>query len=167
MSIALIAACAGTEPPRIPDSAASLDNATSVSNLEENAEAGKRDAQYELGRRLELGDGIQRDAEGATRWYLAAANQGHLKAMVRLGSLYIRKEARSDQELGLRWLRRGADQGDMDAAKELSYAYLEGRGVEPDPAASTQILTVAAKSGDPQAQFLLGFAYNHGIGVPR
>lgn len=50
---------------------------------------------------------------------------------------------------------------------ELARQYLNGEGRKADPAKGIAILEAASKDGDPEAQYLLGFAYNEGQHVKR
>jgi TPR repeat protein len=50
---------------------------------------------------------------------------------------------------------------------ELARQYLQGEGRKADPAKGIAILEAAAKEGDPESQYLLGFAYKEGQHVPR
>jgi TPR repeat protein len=45
-----------------------------------------------LGRMHEAGEGAPTDMEEAARWYLLAANNGHLSAQILLGRLYARDD---------------------------------------------------------------------------
>ena len=48
-----------------------------IDALRVRAEAGIAEAQVNLGRRYETGDGVPQDAAEAVRWYWLAADQGH------------------------------------------------------------------------------------------
>jgi TPR repeat protein len=50
---------------------------------------------------------------------------------------------------------------------ELARQYLQGEGRKADPARGIAILEAAATDGDPESQYLLGFAYNEGQHVKR
>jgi TPR repeat protein len=52
------------------------------------ADQGDAVAQYEMGRRFEMGDGLPRNLESAHRWYTRAAVQGNSWAQNNLGRLY-------------------------------------------------------------------------------
>jgi TPR repeat protein len=61
--------------------------------LEERAEAGDAEAQYNLGWMYSNGDGVPQDHKEAVKWYRLAAGQGHAEALVNLGNMY--KKARA------------------------------------------------------------------------
>lgn len=52
------------------------------------AEAGARNAAYNLAQLYAQGLGVQQSFEEAFRWYLHAANQGDINAQVRVGGMY-------------------------------------------------------------------------------
>lgn len=52
------------------------------------ADKGDPVAQYHMGRRYELGDGVVRNVEKAHNWYLKAARQGNHMAQNNLGRIY-------------------------------------------------------------------------------
>jgi TPR repeat protein len=54
------------------------------------AEAGDLDAQYDLARRFETGDGLPISSQEAGKWYLAAAERGHGFAGYKLAFQYMR-----------------------------------------------------------------------------
>jgi len=56
--------------------------------LRGQAEAGDMQAQFELGRRLDTGDGVRKSLKESFRWYKAAADQGHIEACVAVARAY-------------------------------------------------------------------------------
>lgn len=84
------------------------------------AEQGDADAQYLLGARYALGQGVAQDDAEAVRWLRLAAEQDHIFAQRDLGFLYAEGQgvAQDDAEAA-RWFRRAAEQGDADAQTEL------------------------------------------------
>ena len=58
---------------------------THVQSLEQHAEAGDADAQFELGSILDRADGVPRNLPAAIAWYQRAAAQGHAAARLALG----------------------------------------------------------------------------------
>lgn len=54
-------------------------------SLEQRAEAGDADAQFELGNILDRADGVPRNLLAAAAWYQRAADQGHARARLVLG----------------------------------------------------------------------------------
>ncbi|PSH05221.1 MAG: hypothetical protein CXZ00_03470 [Acidobacteria bacterium] len=60
----------------------------SLAELRKQAEQGDARAQFNLGDRYYLGDGLPRDEAEAVRWYRKAAEQGHAQAQYNLGWMY-------------------------------------------------------------------------------
>jgi hypothetical protein len=83
-----------------------------IDALRVRAEAGIAEAQVNLGRRYETGDGVSQDAAEAVRWYWLAADQGLVTAQYRLGNMYANGEGvPQDDAEAVRWYRLAADQG--------------------------------------------------------
>jgi hypothetical protein len=59
---------------------------TDLKDLKKLAAAGGADAEYALGRRYATGDGVKQDYREAMRWFLAAAEQGNVKAQGRVAA---------------------------------------------------------------------------------
>ena len=59
-----------------------------LSQLLEQARQGDAFAQYSLGRRYNLGDGVKQDYTEAARWFSRAADQGYVSAQGALGDYY-------------------------------------------------------------------------------
>lgn len=116
---------------------------------------GDAEAQYNLGRMYDNGDGVvAQNSDKAKEWYLKAADQGYGQAQYSLGFYYNygRHEPVNIME-ALKWYRLAAD-GGHEAAKHqyhlLSY-FVETRK--------------KAESGNAQAQYALGRIYEQGAGV--
>jgi len=102
--------------------------------LRGQAEAGDMQAQFELGRRLDTGDGVRKSLKESFRWYKAAADQGHIDACVALARAY--------------WSGRGLekepyDEGTFEEKQNEKYAALAQYARKP------------AELGNAEAMFLL------------
>ncbi|MCW5730667.1 MAG: sel1 repeat family protein [Alphaproteobacteria bacterium] len=69
------------------------DGARTMQDLTVAAEAGDRQAQFELGRRYFRGIEVERDAEAAAHWLQRAAIGGHLVARIYLQELTAETDA--------------------------------------------------------------------------
>ncbi|MCZ6644068.1 MAG: hypothetical protein O7F71_21040 [Gammaproteobacteria bacterium] len=67
---------------------AASDDAEAVRWFRLAAEQGYADAQFQLGKMFELGEGVTGDLDEAARWYRLAGEQGVLLAQYRLGKLF-------------------------------------------------------------------------------
>ena len=64
------------------------DYETALKNFHSAAEKGHADAQAALGELYNRGEGINRNAQEAAKWYRLAAEQGHMDAQVTLGWMH-------------------------------------------------------------------------------
>lgn len=55
---------------------------TSLDELQQQADRGDMNAQFQLGRKYHIGDGVERDMEKAVFWYQKAAAQGAQKRQI-------------------------------------------------------------------------------------
>jgi len=93
----------------------------------------------------------------------SAAEQGHVKAMVRLAYLLDKAE---ENESAVRWYTRAAQAGDAEAALGLGTLYANGEGVPRDAALALRWITRAAQAGYGPALVTLAAIYRRGdLGV--
>ena len=104
----------------------------------------------------------------ALRWLRKAAEQGHPKAQVLLGVMYVegRGVAHDEREAGRCW-HKAAEQGDDEAQYCLGFLYEKGRGVAQDDSEAVRWYRKAAEQGNALAQFGLGAMYGNGRGVAQ
>ncbi|MFJ2325942.1 tetratricopeptide repeat protein [Pseudomonas sp. NPDC087690] len=128
--------------------------------LQTAAEAGDRDAQYYLGEAIRLSNRYM--TEDAVKWYEAAAEKGHIYAMLRLSNqedlctlveTCTQKNVKDWRTLALKTAHERAERGDTEAMVAL---FTAKQGLE--------WLEKAAESGDDFAQQLLASAYQNGQG---
>ena len=104
----------------------------SLDELQQKAEQGDMTAQFQLGRKYHLGDGVESDTQKAIFWYQKAAAQGSAKAVNNLGVMYEHGfVAPEDKDRSVEWIM------------EKSFAYF----------------TEAAKRGQCTAQQNIGATY--------
>lgn len=136
--------------------------------LRQLAESGDAEAQFELGYRLVLGQGVKASPVEGASWLMKSAKQDNEKAMHVLASLY-------DDGLGVEknvskfveWEQKAADKGLPDAQFGLAMAYDMGKGLEKDPSAGAEWALKAAEQGFPPAQAYYGAKLTRGEGVPK
>ncbi len=131
------------------------DYATALREWRPLAEAGNRDAQFNLGLIYENGLGVPADGAEAARWYRRAAEQDDRAAQAYLAEMYAKGLGieRDDIE-ALRWYRRAAERGHAAAQYNVGLFFALGRGVAPDPVQAVAWMTVARESGAPQSELL-------------
>lgn len=90
-------------------------------------------AQYELGRRYETGEGVEKDKVRATEWYSRAAEQNNPDALYALAMIDIDDTKGNDHYCVIDWLperlellQRAEKQGHKQAAYELGKIYQHG-----------------------------------------
>ena len=87
--------------------------------LRRAAKRGDANAQFNLGRLYEAGDGIDKNLERAAKWYLLAAEQDHSKAQANLGWLYINGAGvEEDLDEAEKWYKRSESLGKYPKKKD-------------------------------------------------
>ena len=110
------------------------------------AERGAPVAQYQLGLRYAMGDGVPRDPAQAVRWYREAAQRGLAPAQYQLGLRYANGDGvERDFVEAVKWYQRAAEQGVAFAQFNLGVRYANGQGVERDPLQAYQWFSLAAR----------------------
>ncbi len=112
------------------------------------AEAGDMEAQYDIGRMYERGNGVPKDVEKAFEWYVKAAKQGNDKAAFKVGYSFLRGDGTAqDNEKALKWLNTAAERNNVRAFYYLGTIYEKGRGVSVNLDTALRWYTRAAKGG--------------------
>lgn len=123
------------------------DNVQAFLEIQKKARQGNAVAQYETGRMLLSGKGVEIDAQQAADWLEKAANQGHKKAAMRLGIIYYKGDAvPPDPQQAVELFTRAAA-SEVLAQYYLGEAYANGRGVERDYAAAINWYRKADNNG--------------------
>ncbi|MBT5607002.1 MAG: sel1 repeat family protein [Lentisphaerae bacterium] len=132
------------------------------------AEAGRADAQYNLGVMFRDGTEVAQDFARAAQFFQQAAKAGNIGAQHNLGVMYIEGHgvARDPVKAGQFFLQ-AAQAGNIDAQHSLGLMYIEGHGVARDPVKAGQFFLQAARAGHIGAQHNLGLMYSEGTGTRR
>ena len=97
------------------------------------AEQGKVQAMYEVGRKYERGRGTERNMQKAAEWYAKAAEANHAPAKARLGTLYIEGNGvKRDLKTAVNLLTEAANENIPSAQYQLGNMYELGTGVNQD-----------------------------------
>jgi hypothetical protein len=116
------------------------------------AEQGYARAQFLLGYKYEVGEGVSRDLAAARKWYSLAAGQGEALALYRLARLHHEGRGGSrDLAEAARLYRGAADRGHAAAQAWLGYLYTSGTGVDEDKLKAFLWLALAARAGEVSA----------------
>jgi hypothetical protein len=126
-------------------------------------------AMLQLGCMCAEGEGGAKDPKEAEKWFRKAVATGSPYAQREVGILYMTGDmglAKNPKE-GLRLLTLAAEQKDVDAQFNIGLVHYNGQGIPVDHAAALKGFRVAAESGHPQAQAMLGCMYAQGQGVGK
>ena len=92
------------------------------------------------------------DPQLSFRWYLAAAKQGVVKAMMKIGHLYyLGRGVVKKDESTLEWYTKAAEMGNQVGQYNLGYCYEHGRGCEIDLAHAMHWYQTSAAKGKQRA----------------
>lgn len=110
-------------------------------------------------------DAAGQDLE-ASKWYLAAAQSGHARAMYNLALMLKNGEGvPEDDAEAVKWLHAAAEKGVAGAMNSLGRSYDEGEGVAIDDAQAVVWYRAAAENGNLSAMRNLGLMLKNGEGV--
>jgi uncharacterized protein len=111
----------------------SLLSAQNPSDLLHRANAGNREAQYQLGMNYYYGNKVEADPNAAKFWMEKAALQGHPDARGQLGYMYYKGTGvEQNYEKSFYWYHKSAEAGVDFAQHSLAYLYEKALGVEKD-----------------------------------
>jgi TPR repeat protein len=132
------------------------------------AKGGLGMAKCRLGDFFSLGIGTKVDAKSAFFWYERAANSGIGLATHNVAVCYlVGRGAPKDLDKFQYWLFKSAEMGQAHSQFYLACDFLYGKeGFRLDYVKAVYWLKLAAKT-IPQAQYMLGICYSHGLGVKR
>lgn len=123
------------------------------------ADHGVANAQYGLGKRYNLGQGIPQDYEESEKWYRFAAEQGHESAQFHLGRFYLTGQhgvIPKDLVEAEKWFRLAEEKGFRAAKDKLKKIRDNKKDLDKH--------RVAAKLGDANARFRMGKRHYSGGG---
>jgi TPR repeat protein len=123
-----------------------------IVQLQAKAQAGDPNAQLNLGRAYEDGDGVRQNDQLAVKWYWAAAERGNAIAQNNLG-LMIRsgRGVEQDKQEAVRWYRKAAKQKNPSAMFNLGTAYYNGDGIGIDDTSAFAWFLLAQALGNKPA----------------
>ena len=145
-----------------------IDIPLGVKYIQQAAEKGYAEAQYDLGVYYYNGYGVTQDYVTAVKWFRKAAEQGAASAQYTLGyCFYFGDGVAEDNYAAVSWFRKAAEQGNDNAQYYLGLCYYRGHGVTEDNYAAVSWFRKAAEQGNDKAQHLLGGCYHEGYGVSK
>ena len=142
------------------------DGHQTAKRLETSAQNNDPEAQFQMDKKYEDGDGVEEDIEQAIFWYTKAAEQGHAEAQFLIGKKYATGDGvPQDYSKAKLWYEKAAAQGHAKAENNLGVMYDEGNGVPQDKSQAIRWFQKAAEQGEMHAQCNLGNSYYYGDGV--
>ena len=135
----------------------------SIKDLTRNAKKGNAEAQCALGNCYSEGNGVEKDWNQATIWYLKAAFQNYAEAQYKLGNCYFEGNGiKKDLDQAVFWYSKAAEQQYADAQYALGNCYYEGKGVKRD---LNQARFCYGSANTAEANYKLGNMYYNGEGL--
>jgi len=153
-AVLFLASCAGTgsEP------------SSTLLQLNQAAESGDADSQYQLGLRYTNGSGVEQDYAIAAEWLVKASEQGHDGAEFLLGVAYVAgRGVEQNQEEAIRLFTDAANDGHARAQYQLGEAFANARGTEKNLLWAARWYEKAARQKHSEAAFSLGVMRASGI----
>ncbi|WP_119307115.1 peptidoglycan-binding protein [Cohaesibacter haloalkalitolerans] len=162
-------------PPVLSDDKAeqqaslSTDEAAAIQTpIMQAANSGNTLAQFELGRRYTVGDGVEVNLPEAAKWFEKAANLNMAQAQYSLANLYEKGQGvKKDLQVARLWYQRAADQGNVKSMHNLAVLYAEGGLGQPDFNEAAQWFLKAADHGLKDSQYNLAILFARGMGVKQ
>lgn len=162
------------QQPSIDDLSGKIDQGddAALNQLIELASTGNADAQFKLGVIYASSNRVPHDYAQSKKWHRKAADQGHARAQLALGSCLMSANLLpscvkgKDPVEGVSWLRKASDQGNALAQYFLGIAYRDGDGVPKDFVQAARWFRKAADQLHYLSQLELGSMYRSGKGVP-
>lgn len=140
-----------------------------VQHLKSAVERDNAVAEYRLGYKYLLGDGVSQDGKKALPLLEAAAAKGNTDAMNTLGTIYVDGEiVPKDERRGVSYFKQAIEHGDAFGAYNLGRAHWFGWYGQPnDFVQAFRLLRDAAEMEQRDAQFYLSRMYYDGLGTEK
>ena len=138
--------------------------------IQQSADAGSAEGAHRLALVFANGDGgTPRNEARAVELFERAAEKGHKRAQLNLGTLYLRGQGVPRDVIQARaWLEKAAMNGDPYALYALGRAMSESQGpANADPVRAADLYRQAAEKGHPFAALRYGLALSDGSGIKR
>ncbi len=122
------------------------------------AESGHRNSQYKFATALHKGYyELQHDPKQSLHWYQQAAEQGDIRAEIKLAKIYAGDEeffsgnVQHDDKLAASWFLKAALKGSVEPQRRLGDFYMTGRGVDADKVTAYAWYRLASLNNDTKA----------------
>jgi hypothetical protein len=139
-----------------------------VQDLRSRADHDHPDAQFQLGKVYQIGDGVLRDNDEAEKWYTRAAENGYLEAQRCMGFCCLDATlGRRDMKAAEKWFRMAAMQGDEESQLELAKICMKRNDKQDQEEALYWLNEAAGREESGEACYLLGQCHEFALGVPK
>ncbi len=134
-----------------------------------SAERNHKVAQYNVGKCLYDGNGVEQNYEEARKWFQKSSAQDYPPALCKLGLCYEQGLGGLDQDYqkAVEYYQKSADYGDISASYYLGFCYFNGWGVEVNHRQAVYYYQISANKNHPPALNNLGYCHFHGLGVNK
>ncbi|MEF3075701.1 SEL1-like repeat protein [Methylobacter sp. Wu1] len=145
-------------------------NTLSTSELQQKANDGDAQAQFELALCYANGTDVEKNTEFAFDWHIKAAEQGHVNAQFALGLYYLLGKSRGQhtKQIVEKWLKGFVAGKNVDPAFDLAVSQamaIEWSGGDDNMA--FMWFKKAAEQNHAEANYWLGQCYRNGIGTEQ
>mgnify|MGYP005932108513 CR=1 FL=1 len=154
------------------DSLAAENIDEAVTYFRKAANLGAGEAAREIGviaRRLETGNGLEKDERKASHFYRISGELGESEAWIYLGRLYLRgiNGAGPNPRKARRAFEHASEAGYTEATVLLAKIYDEGAMGKVNSASAFKYYRLAAERGSSEAMLMTGLFYAQGESVPK
>ena len=119
-----------------------------------------------IGRMYYAGQGVSTDKAKAAKWFLVAAEKGHIPSMYNLAVCYEDGDGvNQDLDKAIFWYEQAAEQHSSSSLLNLGFIYASGH--IPDYPKAFGYWKQSAELGSEVAMFNLGRAYELGLGIDK
>jgi TPR repeat protein len=156
---------------KVKDDVMTENRTISISELQQKANAGDAQVQFELASCYANGTDAERNAEPALEWLRKAAEQGHINAQHALGLYYFLEKSRGEQASRIinkclrdKWINKK----NVDPALDLGVGLAMSKGLsEANDDLAFSWLKKASEQNHVEANHWLGVCYQDGIGTQQ
>ncbi len=136
--------------------------------LQEAANLGNAEAQFNLAKCYQNGTGVLKNIDKAIELFTLSANQGYAKAQYHLAVCYENSNGvPKDISKAIELYTLSANQNYAQAQNDLGMCYALGNGLTQNWTKAIELFTLAIEQNNPSAQFNLGMCYLLGNGVKK
>ncbi len=115
----------------VSDKARTSSSPNNISQIQQRAERGNVDAQFELAAMYATGQGVEKNSQAAVKWYTKAAEQGDVASQYNLGVMYAKGlGVEQSYQNAMKWYLKAAGKGDVKAQYNLGVMNYMGQGVK-------------------------------------